>query len=197
MTIDEFVHGKRSGECDILQRLYDFLRVPYAKGGNFISGLTLLDIESYGGTILYDSKMTPTNTLAFATTCGDDVHFGMLSREGLFGDLSPIVMTVPMASDNPLECNFVLGETLHEFLCLGCVHGFSDLEKLAYTWKSDLFTQYAIPPKPTDDKSYERFRAAFSLTPWPEIEERQKSLDAVFKATLQFSTRKRKWWKFW
>lgn len=197
MTIDEFVHGNRSSECQLLHRLYDFFRVPFAEGGNFIFGLTLLEIEPYGGTILYDSMKTPTNTLAFATTGGDDVHFGMLSHDGLFGDQSPIVMTVPMASDNPLECNFVLGETLHDFLCLGCVHGFFDLEKLAYTWKTELFAKYALPPKPTDDESHERFRSTFSLDPWPEIEERQKSLDAVFKPTLQFTTNTKKWWRLW
>jgi hypothetical protein len=78
-----------------------------ARSGH-IPGLSLLDLEPYGGTILYDPGMTPINSVAFATTCGDDVHFGLLAVEGKCGDSSPIVMTVPMAGGSPEEANFIL-----------------------------------------------------------------------------------------
>ena len=196
MNIDEFVQSKQSGECRLLKGLYEFLRVPYCDGGNWVSGLSLLDIGPYGGTILYDSRKTPINTLAFATTCGDDVHFGLLSNDGTFGDESPIVMTVPMADDDPVNCNFVVGETLHDFLCLGCVHGFFSLEQLAYT-KTKLLTELAQPAEPSDDEiHYERFRAAFSLSPWPEIGQRQEDLDTRYKPKLEFWKAKA-WWKVW
>jgi hypothetical protein len=131
--------------------------------------------------------MTPINTVAFATTCGDDVHFGMLSTDGAFGDASPIVMTVPMADNDRMNCNFIVGETLHDFLCLGCDHGFFALEKLAYSWKTELFSDYGRQAEPSGDQIfYERFRAAFSLSPWPEIEQRQKDLDSRYKPKLEF-----------
>ncbi len=197
MNIDDFIQSKQSGECRLLKGLYEFLRVPYNEGGNWISGLGLLDIEPYGGTILYDPRMTPTNTLAFATTGGDDVHFGMLLTDGGFGDASPIVMTVPMADKDPMNCNFIVGETLHDFLCLGCVHGFFSLEKLAYTWCTELFSEYGRPEEPSDNQiNYERFRAAFSLSHWPEIEQRQKELDSRYKPKLEFRKAKTRW-KLW
>ena len=171
--------------------------MPYNEGGNWISGLDLLDIEPYGGTILYDSQTTPINTLAFARTGGDDVHFGMLSIDGVFGDASPIVMTVPMADKDPMNCNFIVGETLHDFLCLGCVHGFFSLEKLAYPWKTELFTEHERPEEPSDDQiNYERFRSAFTLSRWSEIEQRQKDLDSRYKPKLKFWKAKT-WWKLW
>jgi hypothetical protein len=113
----------------LLVRLYEFDRAVEELHGCF--PLILLDVKPYDGTILYRPFTTPKNSLSFASTGGDDVHFGLVAVNGKFGDASPVVMTVPMAGDNPEELNFIVGETLRDFLCLGCERGFFDLEKLA------------------------------------------------------------------
>src|SRR5687767_64611 len=64
-----------------------------------------------------DYHCTPLNSVTFASTGGDGVHFGFLHVEGC--SLSPVVMTVPMSDVH----NFVVGESLFEFLCLGAKRG--------------------------------------------------------------------------
>ena len=100
--------------------------------------------ESLGGTaglglieplVRYESHATPKNTVAFAETGGDDVHFNLVTVKGAVSDESPVVMTTPYASEKPLECNFLLGMSLREFLSLGCDWGFDQLEQLPYAWE--------------------------------------------------------------
>jgi hypothetical protein len=187
MNIDQFLHSPLSSDCRVLKRLYDFDRIAREKKWGYIE-LALLDIEPYGGTILYRPWTSPKNSLAFATTGGDDVHFGLVAVDGRYGDRSPIVMTVPMAGDTPDEMNFIVGETLHDFLCFGCVHGFFDMEELAYSWRTEFFDRYAKPPSPDDEDAEinEKFRAELSLSPWLEIEPKLAGLEAKYKPLLQF-----------
>ena len=184
MRIDAFLESDVSSECKILRDLYQFMSDNDDDRDFYIEGLTLLDIEPYGGTILYDPRMTPVNTMTFACTGGDDVHFGMLASHGLYGDSSPIVMTVPMADENPQEANFIVGENLHDFLRVGCAHGYGRLECLAYSWQHELFDLLAGPED--DDPSYAKYRSALSLTPWNEVQSRQSELDARFKHSLKY-----------
>lgn len=71
---------------------------------------------------------TPANSLTFASTGGDGVHFGLLQLASASTRNGPVVMTVPTAS----QPNHVLAGSLAEFLGLGCVHGWFSLEQLAY-----------------------------------------------------------------
>jgi hypothetical protein len=71
---------------------------------------------------------TPLNTLTFATTGGDGVHYGLLQLPGFSNDELPVVMTVPMAS----QYNTLVAESLQEFLGLGYFVGWFSLEQLAY-----------------------------------------------------------------
>src|SRR4051812_10143774 len=80
-------------------------------------GLEPVTEENYG----YES--TPTNTVTFATTGGDGVHFGLLTDARL--SEQPIVMTVPMVSKN-----IILADTLDEFFGLGFYNGWLPLEQL-------------------------------------------------------------------
>ena len=186
MTIEEFIMSSLSADCTLLKRLYEFDHDAQTNKLGYISGLSLLDVEPYCGTILYNPTTTPTNSVAFATSGGDDVHFGLISVRGKFGDLSPIVMTVPMAGDTSEETNFVVGESLHDFLCLGCVHGFDDLEDLAYSSRTALFRKYSQPPTQSDNGIYARFRAEFVLTPWQDIELKLRDLDDKYRPILRF-----------
>lgn len=69
---------------------------------------------------------TPRNSLTFANTGGDGVHFGFLEID-FPAELRPIVMTVPMASRN-----VVVAETFEEFLGLGYHVGWFALEQIVY-----------------------------------------------------------------
>ncbi len=71
---------------------------------------------------------TPINSLQFAATGGEGTHFSFLLDGERIDDNTPILATVP----NPAEqCNFVVGDSLFDFLCLGCHRGYFGLEQLA------------------------------------------------------------------
>jgi hypothetical protein len=73
----------------------------------------------------YDS--TPINSVTFAATGGDGVHFGLLAMDNEMHGRQPIVMTVPMVSKN-----IILADTLDEFFGLGFYNGWFGLEQLVY-----------------------------------------------------------------
>jgi hypothetical protein len=68
---------------------------------------------------------TPINTLAFAHTGGEGVHFSFLVDEGKITEHSPIVITIPSPGDQP---NYIGGASLFDFLCLGFHRGYFALE---------------------------------------------------------------------
>ena len=127
---------------------------------------------------------TPRNTVTFACTGGDDVHFGLLRRAGTFGDHSPVVMTVPMADDSPDDTNFVVGSNLHEFLCLGCTHGYFRLETMAYSWFNEFLDE--LKTEPEDPEAYSAYRERFALEPWTDVESRLTELQRSIKPDLAF-----------
>lgn len=90
---------------------------------------------------------TPKNSLTFASTGGDGVHFGMVEGLNLTGVLGPIVMTVPMTDNN----NIIVAEDLEEFFSIGYYVGWFGLEQLAY----DLEGTIEYFAKPDDDLSKE------------------------------------------
>lgn len=85
-------------------------------------GLILRSPPKYG-----DYWCTPTNTLTFAGTGGDGVHFSFLVDDGKITENSPIVISIPTAADQP---NFIGGESLFDFLCLGFHRGYFALGNL-------------------------------------------------------------------
>jgi hypothetical protein len=71
---------------------------------------------------------TPENCYPFAGTGGEGVHFSFLRLGGLIDEASPVVVTIPASGGR----NFVVGESLRDFLCLGCKRGWFALEQLMY-----------------------------------------------------------------
>ncbi len=187
MEYEEFANSPLCGPHDLLEQLYKFDKLMDDNDWGHIFGLNLGELEPYEGTVLCDPQFTPTNSLSFARTGGDDVHFGLLSVAGKYGDNSPVVMTVPMADDNPNDTNFIVGSTLREFLCLGCQHGFFDLEKIAYPWKTELFELHARGT-PEEDRVYREFRERLGLEPWHNLCDRLAELNAEFRNQLQFAS---------
>ena len=130
---------------------------------------------------------TPTNTLSFATTSGDGVHFGFLCQEGISLDESPIVMTLPSA-DTP---NIIVGENLLDFLSLGCRAGYFELELIEYE------PEFHIPF--LDSQSYSEeatkeemqllklIESEFNLKPWLGHASRLLELKNKYLEQLEFS----------
>jgi hypothetical protein len=107
---------------------------------------------------------TPGNCITFAHTGGDGTHFSLLLQDGSVTEQSPVVLSVPASG----FLNCVIGENLHDFLCLGCHRGFFALEQLAYHW--ELTAEVYTNPdwKPTESWHHsvgyclgENYRTAF------------------------------------
>jgi len=113
----------------------------------------------------YDSD--PEGYVAFLTTGGDGVHYNLPenSNDG------KIIMTVPMSFDNE---NFILGESLYEFMCLGCDFGYFSLEQLAYNF--DTTVEEISNAKPQSDALL-KLKKHFNLEPWKNTEARLKQLN--------------------
>jgi hypothetical protein len=87
------------------------------------------------GLILYSKldefrygTFTPGNCHTFAHTGGNGVHFSFLALKGQVDEKCPVVVTNPAAGG----LNFIVGENLYDFLCLGYYRGYFALEQLAY-----------------------------------------------------------------
>ncbi|MEM6821152.1 MAG: hypothetical protein AAF558_04265 [Verrucomicrobiota bacterium] len=127
-----------------------------------------LDEEPYES----DYNSTPNNSLTFATTGGDGVHFGFVTEEGTFGVDSAIVMTVPMNFGNG---NVIVGASLKEFIELGIYFGYFDLEQLSYDFET---TSMEIDEAKERKRSIEldALSAEFDLKPWKNARSRLDEL---------------------
>jgi hypothetical protein len=195
--IDRWIRKRGRGDCTLLRALFKLEERLRLEGADGWIGLNLIDPpEHYSncGTVLYRPKTTPTNTVAFAHTGGDDVHYSLVQHGKAFGDNSPVVMTVPMGSVDVGELNLILGANLHEFLCLGCVHGYADLEDLYYE-REEAIARLSDSETEEDGATLNVFRRELGLEPWKEIAGRLAELQSQFQSALEF---KRTWfgWRF-
>jgi hypothetical protein len=147
----------------------------------------------------YDS--TPMNSMAFAKTGGDGVHFSFVQLKEEISNHSPVVMTVPM---NYGSENLIVGSDFKDFLCLGCEVGYNFLELLTYTdAKSDAiywlnhpeewFTSLRSDPdngSSLDDKKnlLRLLRYEFDLQPWENIEDKLQSLEDKYLSLLELKS---------
>jgi hypothetical protein len=114
----------------------------------------------------YDSS--PPGYLSFASTGGDGTHFNIPAA----GVAGPVVMTVPMAFEEP---NMIVGETLTEFLSLGCVYGYFALEQLAYNLPR---TASEIEAATEQSPALRKLSEHFGLQPWKDVRARLNELRA-------------------
>ena len=75
----------------------------------------------------WDYECTPLNSLTFAQTGEEGVHFGLLQLAGAALASAPVVMTVPDALD---DCNLVIAGDFDEFLAIGATSGWFTLGRL-------------------------------------------------------------------
>ncbi len=97
---------------------------------------------------------TPINTLTFAVTGGEDTHFCLLLVQGRVTEASPVVLTVPHSGGDAQESNFIVGENLIDFLCLGYYRGFFSLEQLAFGFRETLKAHLTPDWKPDKANVY-------------------------------------------
>ncbi|MBT9395589.1 hypothetical protein KLP40_20655 [Hymenobacter sp. NST-14] len=128
-----------------------------------------------------DYPCTPTNTISFARTGGDGVHFSLLNARDETAD-GPIVMTVPM-----MDANLVVAETVAEFFGIGCQTGWFELEQLAYDAPAAL-AYYAVAPAPASAQEQaflDLVRTELRVVPVTLTAERLADLEQRFGPQLQ------------
>lgn len=131
----------------------------------------------------YDA--TPDDAITFASTGGDGVHFS--ACQGVQGAV--IVMTVPMQFARP---NIVVGQSLREFLALGCISGYFGLEQLAYDFAATA-AGLAAGPAPDDSAGEAHLallRQHLQLAPWSDPRSRLDELQAQLPRALRTESRR-------
>lgn len=130
-------------------------------------------------------NQTPTNSLTFASTGGDGVHFGLLDLGHGVSDVSPVVMTVPMNFDQP---NLVVGANLRDFLSLGIRQGYFYLEQLTYdrsNWVEALDrANFADDLTASGIRTLRAIEKAFNARPWARHEEHLRALELEYGEIL-------------
>jgi hypothetical protein len=157
-------------------------------------GLILYSPLRHGG---YDC--TPTNTLAFAGTGGEGVHFSFLVEDGTVTEKSPIVITVPMEFGHP---NSIGGESLFDFLCLGYYRGYFALETVSSerffeAYASDKWPLSEVEGRPPDwdyavgygvnehqRKLLDFLIAKLGLSPWKDLKRKFQRLQKQYMPLL-------------
>ena len=128
---------------------------------------------------------TPTNSLTIAGLGVDGIHIGSVTDARQIDPLAPIVLTVPMAIDQP---NFIVGQSLYDFLCLGCLNGYTNLSNL-HTHFGDTMAYYQA----RDDKYFDErvpgilqtLAAELSLKPWCDVQQHFDYLQSQFMHLLR------------
>jgi hypothetical protein len=162
--------------------------------------------------------VTPTNSVMFARTGGDGVHFSFVTKGGVWSEASPIVMTCPGAGS--ARHNVIVGADLVEFLRLGIRTGYFSLAQLSQGpsvsensfVREDLSSGRVAPwLEPQAVAELEALARRFELTPWSNVgarlEELQRSLlpalelphavDAEHRVPQTTGAPKKPWWRFW
>jgi hypothetical protein len=97
---------------------------------------------------------TPKNSLTFASTGGDGVHFSFILQNDAITEESPVIVTVPAYSSEPENANYVVANNLRNYLRFGLHRGYFALEQLAY-YRDLTLEAYSSPHwQPTEDWHY-------------------------------------------
>ena len=130
-------------------------------------------------------KCTPANSMTIAGLGVDGIHIGCVTESHEIDPLAPIVITIPMAFDSP---NFIVGETLHDFLCLGCRNGYSNLANL-HTHFDDTMDYYQeVDDNVFDDRVPDilhTLAAELSLEPWADVRRHFNDLQSRLMPVLR------------
>jgi hypothetical protein len=123
--------------------------------GKYRSGIDMLGVDFSRREDLKNgeySHCTPINSLAFAWTGGDGVHFSFLVQNGRIDADSPVIMTSPA---NSLDENLIAAGNFEKFLEFGLPRSLFGLEQLAYNLTETLHVYGKKDWKPTTKEHYD------------------------------------------
>lgn len=126
---------------------------------------------------------TPSNSLTFAATGGNAVHFSFVLLDDGPTARSPVVMTATFT-------NIILGADLNEFLRLGMFRGYFRLEYLESAPEEYAEAYSAREPWPEHKEGVRwlmrRFAEGMDLHPWDDVRGRLNELDREFSPLLRW-----------
>lgn len=127
-----------------------------------------------------DYWCTPINAKPFAVTCFGGAHYATLEADD---GTTPVVLVVPDSFDWPC---LIVGESMHEFLCLGCEHGYGSITQLTYQPR-DTTQRLQSPPENMNKHKSELLsclRREFDLRPWNQVGRRLDELQQLYVEQL-------------
>jgi len=174
----------------------------FAENEALQSGSTLSHVLDPIGLILFkplkreEYESTPINSLAFATTGGDGVHYSLLTSGPQADDQWPVVMTVPMNFGHE---NMIVGGDVWDFLSLGCRTGYFFLEQLTYDFPATVYwlehpeewfeglraDSHLSAGVERQLDLLRRIQLQLDLKPWERIPERLRALHDQYHSTLE------------
>lgn len=152
---DEVEGGVESTTIPLLKRLreigvlIDSKFPPSSFGGMGQLGLLLASKLRNGG-----SWCTPRNSVEFAWTGGDGVHFSLVEVDGVVSENSPVVVSVPANSGDRSGANVIVGDSLINFLRFGLLRGYFAMEQLVYRRELTLKVYSSADWQPTEQDHY-------------------------------------------
>lgn len=130
-------------------------------------------------------SQTPTNSVTFASLGVDGIHLGSVTNGTVVDPTAPVVVTVPMELETP---NFIVGESLYDFLCFGLYAGYGGLANLHIDIDGTL-GRIAMPSLDEFDervpKILDLLANEFALQPWGNAAARFADLQRRFMQSLQ------------
>jgi hypothetical protein len=123
---------------------------------------------------------TPKSSVTFASLGVDGIHISSLTSGADVDPNAPVVLTTPMEFDAP---NRIVGRTLHDFLCLGCRHGYTYLANLAVHPDATVGYFSKPPTEFLDDRApaiLEVVSETWALSPWTDVPGHFTELDNDF-----------------
>ncbi|GAB3937919.1 hypothetical protein GCM10029976_051660 [Kribbella albertanoniae] len=155
------------------------LGVPFEGGTAAAFGFAGLLLDSpYEPGFVSDYPNGVQNGFRFASTGGDGVHFC-----AVFGDtVTRVVLSIPLA-DKP---HHIVGESLAEFLALGCRTGYV-LDELGYDSRDAMIDELENTRAYDDPERGMLLRTLtdeFHLRPWSGVRERLATLSAQYDADV-------------
>lgn len=187
-SIDSFVERFGADDCTLLKRLFHLEERLRRASASASIGLDLIDPPEH-----WDSAVTPRNTIAFAMTGGNGIHFSLVTSRGRVTEASPVVVTYPRNQGTEFDTNYLLGDDLREFLSLACRCGYDILEDLPHTW--DEVVEDLAEPDPEMDfedtaLQLATFRRELGLDQWRDVGTRLAELQKRRRFLLR---PKRRW----
>jgi hypothetical protein len=140
----------------------------------------------------------PANSLMFATN-GAEANFGFLVTDDRIDDQTPVVLTCVGSGD---QKNFIVGESLHDFLCLGFHRGYFPLEQLSYNIDRTLEAIASGRWQPQNETDWwiglginegqrpvlELLRQRLALKPWRNVPRKFARLQRDYLKSLELKT---------